>query len=151
MRKKFDKASFTWSGVTAQRYAAENADGAGRTWRDTARHIIKGREEGGSFDVRYFEVAQDGFTSLECHEHIHSVICVRGRGYAVVGDAVMELEPFDHLYVASQTPHQFVNQGGEPFGFLCIVDAQRDRPRALTPAELAALRANPATARKIKT
>lgn len=150
MKKKFDKESFSWLGVAAASYAAENSDGAGRSWRDTSRHIIKGREEGGRFDVRYFEVAEGGFTSLECHEHIHSVICVRGQGYAVVGETVADIEPFDHIYVPPQTAHQFVNSGSEPFGFLCIVDSERDRPRALTAAELAALRTNPLTASKIR-
>lgn len=150
MKKKFDKKSFSWSGVAASSYASENSDGAGRSWRDTARHIIKGREEGGHFDVRYFEVAKDGFTSLECHKHIHSVICVRGQGYAIVGGSVVEIEPFDHIYVPPETAHQFVNSADEPFGFLCIVDAKRDRPRALTGQELAALRDNPKTASKMK-
>jgi quercetin dioxygenase-like cupin family protein len=151
MKKRFDKRSFRWSGVDPTTYADEHADGAGRSWRDTTRHIIKGREEGGRFDVRYFEVARGGFTSLECHEHIHSVICVRGEGYAIVGEAVHDVGEFDHILVPPNTAHQFVNQGAEPFGFLCIVDTQRDRPRALTALELAALRASPAVAPKIKT
>lgn len=150
MKKKFDKESFTWLGVAATSYAAENSDGAGRSWRDTSRHIIKGREEGGLFDVRYFEVAQDGFTSLECHEHIHSVICVRGQGYAIVGDTVVDIQPFDHVYVPPETAHQFVNSADKPFGFLCIVDTERDRPRALTDAELAALRDNSKVSSKIR-
>ena len=150
MKKRFDKRSFTWSGVQPTTYADEHADGAGRSWRDTTRHIIKGRDDGGQFDVRYFEVADGGFTSLECHEHIHSVICVRGKGYALVGDAVHDVAGFDHILVPPNTPHQFVNQGSEPFGFLCIVDSQRDRPRALSATELAALLANPAVASKIR-
>jgi quercetin dioxygenase-like cupin family protein len=150
MKKKFDKKTFTWDGVMPAGYAAENSDGAGRTWRDTTRHIIKGKEEGGAFDVRYFEVGVDGFTSLECHTHIHSVICVRGRGYALVGNSVSKIKPFDHVYVPPNTPHQFVNAGKTPFGFLCIVDAQRDRPRALTPEELAALQRRKRIAAKLR-
>ena len=150
MKKRFDKRSFSWSGVEPTTYADEHADGAGRSWRDTTRHIIKGREDGGQFDVRYFEVASGGFTSLECHEHIHSVVCVRGKGYALVGDTVHDVADFDHVLVPANTPHQFVNQGREPFGFLCIVDSQRDRPRALTATELDALLANPAVASKIR-
>lgn len=150
MKKNFNPKSFTWAGVEPTSYADEHSDNAGRAWRDTARHIIKGKEEGGSFDVRYFEVAQGGYTSLECHDHIHSVICVRGRGYAIVGQAVHDLSAFDHVYVPANTVHQFVNSGVEPFGFLCIVDAERDRPRAPSPEEVAALRSNPATASKIR-
>lgn len=150
MKKRFDKKSFTWSGVSPTTYADEHADDAGRSWRDTTRHIIKGREDGGRFDVRYFEVGRGGFTSLECHEHIHSVICVRGTGYAIVGDAVHDVGEFDHIFVPPNTAHQFVNQGSQPFGFLCIVDSERDHPRALNKGELAALQSNPTLASKIR-
>ena len=36
----------------------------------------------------------------------------------------------DIVYVAPDDPHQFRNadDAGEPFGFLCIVNAERDRP-----------------------
>jgi mannose-6-phosphate isomerase-like protein (cupin superfamily) len=150
VKKKFDKQRFCWQGVPPQTYTDGHADGAGRSWRDTSRHIIKGRDEGGRFDVRYFEVGPGGFTSLERHTHIHSVICVRGRGYAVVGEEVCDIEPFDHVYVPPDTAHQFVSEGGEPFGFLCIVDSERDRPRALSEGELAQLRRNPKLASKLR-
>jgi hypothetical protein len=34
------------------------------------------------------------------------------------------------VYIAPNDPHQFRNpeEAGEPFGFLCIVNAERDRP-----------------------
>jgi quercetin dioxygenase-like cupin family protein len=151
VKKKFDARSFGWSGVSPTTYADEHSDNAGRSWRDTTRHIIKGKEDGGRFDVRYFEVGRDGFTSLECHEHIHSVICVRGQGCAIVGGAAHSIGAFDHVLVPANTPHQFINSGSEPFGFLCIVDSERDRPRALSPSELAALHNNPAVSTKIRT
>lgn len=132
-------------------YSAEHADGAGRTWLGTRRHVIKGREDGGQFDVRYFEVSPGGFTALECHEHVHSVICIRGQGYAVVGQRVIDMEAYDHVYVPAGTPHQFVNSTDEPFGFLCVVDSQRDRPRALTSTELAPLRSDPQVGPKLRT
>ena len=36
----------------------------------------------------------------------------------------------DVIYVAPDDPHQFRNpqNSTEPFGFLCIVNAERDRP-----------------------
>lgn len=150
MKRKFNRGSFSWQGVTPTTYADEHTDSGGRSWLHTARHIIKGREGGGLFDVRYFELSPGGFTSLECHEHIHSVICVRGEGYAIVGQDLHEVGEFDHILVPPNTAHQFVNSGAQAFGFLCIVDSDRDRPRALTTQELNALQANPAIAAKIK-
>ena len=149
MKKKFDAGAFRWSGVEPAVYG-ETENSAGRVWRGTSRHIIKGRDEGGAFDVRYFEVEPAGFTSLERHQHVHSVVCLRGRGYAVVGEELHPLASFDHLYVAAGVPHQFVNEGTEPFGFLCIVDAQRDRPQALSDTEAQQLRNHPVVGPKIR-
>ena len=149
MKKEFDPKTFTWSGVEPATYADENS-ATGRHWRGTTRHIIKGREEGGAFDVRYFEVESGGYTSLERHAHIHSVICVRGQGYAVVGNDVHPLKAFDHIYVPAHTGHQFVNEGSDPFGFVCVVDSERDRPQALSHEEIAELKRNPQTAKKIR-
>ena len=149
MKKKFKPKKFSWAGVKPAVYADKH-DHSGRQWRDTTRHIIKGKEEGGAFDVRYFEIKPGGYTSLERHRHIHSVICVRGRGYAIVGEKVHRLESLDHIYVPPKTPHQFVNEAKGPFGFLCIVDSRRDRPQALPPSEIAALRKKTALRSKIK-
>lgn len=151
MKKAFWRERFGWDGVEPTAYKDGQGDGAGRTWRDTARHVIKGKEEGGAFHVRYFEVAPGGFTSLERHEHIHSVIAIRGRGYAIVGADVHMMLQFDHVYVPPMTPHQFVNDGEEPFGFLCVVDAERDRPQAISPEQRAALERDPRTASRIRT
>lgn len=152
MRRRFDAQRFGWEGVEPSTYADENADAGGRRWRDTARHIIKGSEEpGGAFHVRYFEVGPGGFTSLERHEHIHSVVCVRGEGYALVNAEIVPMRHLDHVFVPANAAHQFVNEGAEPFGFLCIVDAQRDRPRALDADEIARLRRDPALADKLRT
>ncbi len=149
MKKKFDPQSFRWSGVEPMVYG-DLEQAAGRVWRGTSRHIIKGREHGGAFDVRYFEVEPGGFTSLERHQHIHSVVCIRGSGYAVVGEEIHPMAAFDHVYVEAGTGHQFVNDGSEPFGFLCVVDADRDRPQALAPDEVARLRKHPRVGSKIR-
>ena len=60
-------------------------------WQGISRNTLAR----GSFEVRYFEVAPGGFSSLEKHAHEHAVVCVRGLGQALVGDEVHELRPFD--------------------------------------------------------
>jgi len=52
-----------------------------------------------------------------------------------VGTTAHELQPFDTVYVAPWTPHQFLAVGTEPFGFFCIVDAERDRPQLVSSEE----------------
>jgi quercetin dioxygenase-like cupin family protein len=71
---------------------------------------------------------------------------LRGRGRALIGDRVVNCAPYDVLQVPPLIPHRWVNEGAEPFGFLCTVDSERDRPAPLDDDEWEALRRNPATA-----
>ena len=58
---------------------------------------------------------------------------LRGRGEVALGGEVHALSFGDTVYVAPHEVHQFRNvSGDEPFGFLCIVDAERDRPVIVT-------------------
>jgi quercetin dioxygenase-like cupin family protein len=150
MKHEFRRSDFAWEGVAAAGYKSDGEmDGAG--YRGVTRHILSGsNDEPSTFQVRYFQVEPGGFTRLERHEHIHSVTVIRGRGYAIVGDTVHPIADLDHVYVPPMTLHQFVNEGDTPFGFLCIVDAVRDRPQPATPDEVARLEANTATAGKAR-
>ena len=79
-------------------------------------------------DLRYFEVEPGGFTSLEKHLHTHIVIGARGTGLLTMGNQRMVLEPMDVVYLQPLKVHQLHNETQAPFGFLCIVDHERDRP-----------------------
>ena len=72
------------------------------------------------------------------------MVTLRGSGRVLVGDRVIELGHLEVLEIPPSTAHRWVNAGDEPWGFLCTVDAERDRP--LDDAEWEALKANPATA-----
>jgi mannose-6-phosphate isomerase-like protein (cupin superfamily) len=103
-----------------------------------------------AFQWRYFEVAPGGHSSLERHEHAHAVMITRGRGRVLVGDEIRAVSLYDLLYVPAMTWHQFQPEGDEPFGFLCIVNAERDRPQLPTTGDLALLRQDVAVAAFIK-
>ena len=83
------------------------------------------------FHVRYFEISQGGHSTFERHQHAHVVIGKRGRGVVLAGGEVYNLEEDDLLIINKGTPHQLINQEKEPFGFYCIVDAERDSPRPI--------------------
>jgi len=100
---------------------------------------------------RYFEVAPGGHTTLERHRHVHAVMVLRGRGRCLVGEEVHHLEPHDLVSVPPLTWHQFRADEDEPLGFLCLVNAERDRPQLPTAEELEALRRNPTVAAFIRT
>jgi len=115
-----------WVGVEPTAYK----DGEG-LFLGVVRHSLlgsRGRDEGLDFEVRYFEVAPGGYSSLERHGHPHAVLVLRGRGHARLGDTRHEISTHDVVYVAPNEVHRFEADAGEPLGFLCVVDRNRDRP-----------------------
>ena len=94
-------------------------------------------------ELRYFEVAPGGYSTLERHEHVHAVLILRGRGHCLVGDEVRQIEPRDLVSVPPMTWHQFRATLGEPLGFLCMVNQERDKPQLPTAEDLAGLKADP--------
>jgi quercetin dioxygenase-like cupin family protein len=150
-RLQFRPGDFAWDGVVPAVYKTTADLPAGMAWRDVIRHtLIGGGEDGAQFQLRYFEIGPGGFSSLEKHRHIHAIVVLRGTGDIIVGTEVFRVAPFDVVCVPSGAPHQFVNAGEDPFGFLCPVDADRDRPQALTQEELAALLEIPAVRQAIR-
>jgi mannose-6-phosphate isomerase-like protein (cupin superfamily) len=93
-------------------------------------------------ELRYFEMAPGGFSTLERHEHMHAVLILRGRGHCLVGEEVRAIETRDLVTVPAMTWHQFRATRGEPLGFLCMVNAARDKPQLPSPEDLAKLERN---------
>jgi quercetin dioxygenase-like cupin family protein len=146
-RIRFDEKSFRWKGVEPRAYRDTRGEEPGMTFRGVARHVLAGGQElPAEFELRYFEFEPGGYSCLEKHRHAHFVIALRGRGRALVGEDVIELRPYDAVYIAPHTPHRWMNSGQQPFGFLCPVDSSRDWPQPLDEREWEALRANPLTA-----
>ena len=92
--------------------------------------------------LRYFEMAPGGHTTLERHVHAHAVVIQRGAGACLVGDRIHRVTPFDLVHIPAMTWHQFKADPGTPLGFLCMVNAERDRPQLPAPDDLARLRAS---------
>jgi quercetin dioxygenase-like cupin family protein len=87
-----------------------------------------------AFEVRYFEMEPSGYTSFERHRHEHLVVVLRGRGRVRLGSEWHDLAPHDVVRVPADMPHRFEAGADEPFGILCVVDRERDRPELLDPA-----------------
>jgi mannose-6-phosphate isomerase-like protein (cupin superfamily) len=97
-------------------------------------------------ELRYFEIAPGGFSTLERHEHMHAVLILRGRGHCLVGTRVSAVELRDLVTVPPLTWHQFRAGADDPLGFLCMVDAVRDKPQLPSPDDLAQLKEHPQVA-----
>lgn len=127
-------------------------------WKD--RPVLNYKEEGTHFktisrqvlfpadpklaaELRYFEILPGGHSTFERHDHVHSVMIIRGRGRVLVGDVIYETNTNDLIHIPSFTWHQFRATFDEPFGFLCLVNPDRDRPQRPTPEEAQVLAAVP--------
>ena len=117
--------SFEWPGVDKKEYKP------GVSLDVSRRTLLEPNST--KFEIRYFEVAPGGHTSFEKHEHEHCVVVLRGLGKVRLGEEWSEISQSDTVYVGSMVPHQFKNIGVEPFGMLCVVDRDRDRPILLDP------------------
>jgi quercetin dioxygenase-like cupin family protein len=134
-----------WEGVPLLAYKEE-----GTTFLSVTRQVLYQGKDGLGTDLRYFEVAAGGHSSLERHAHEHLVLVARGRGRCLVGGRLLELSLHDVVHVPPMAWHQFRATGDEPLGFLCMVRSERDRPQLPSQEDLRALRSDPAVAAFIR-
>ena len=137
---------FRWQGVPVLAYKED----VGTHFKAISRQVLF--DDGSHFDtqLRYFEIAPGGHSTLERHDHAHSVMVIRGRGQVLVGREILTLGTHDLVHVPPQTWHQFRAAAEEALGFLCLVKRERDKPHRPTPQDLSALRADAAVAAFIR-
>lgn len=134
-----------WDDVDVLQYK----DDGSAPFRDITRQVLF---DGASLgcQLRYFEIAPAGYSTLERHEHEHAVMVVRGHGRCLVGDTVYDIALHDLIVVPPLTWHQFRAGDDAPLGFLCMVNRERDRPQLPTADDLAHLRELPDVAAFIR-
>jgi quercetin dioxygenase-like cupin family protein len=121
--------SYLWTGVARQQYK----DVASH-WAGVSRTELLALPASAElpFHLRYFEIAAGGFSTREFHQHEHVVVVVRGQGTVDLAGTSHPLAVGDIVRVQSNQVHQFLHRGRrEPFGFYCIVAADRDRPQVV--------------------
>jgi mannose-6-phosphate isomerase-like protein (cupin superfamily) len=118
------KANYRGQGVEVLPYKEDDQ----ALFRSISRQVLFSDPELAG-ELRYFEMAPGGHSTLERHRHMHGVLIFRGRGHCLVGRDVMAVEFGDLITVPPWTWHQFRASLGEPLGFLCMVDANRDKPQ----------------------
>ncbi len=116
-----EDGEFRWQDVPVSAYEPENS----RAERATRQILIGREEQSPHFHMRYFAVQPGGHTSLDQHAHDHGVYVLHGRACLRLGDEEHELQTGDVVYITGNEVHQFFTFGDEPFGFLCVVPAQR--------------------------
>lgn len=125
---------FGWQAVDVLRYKDEGS----APFREVTRQVLFAQPDQSS-ELRYFEIAPGGYSTLEQHEHTHAVLVLRGRGTVRIGAETRPIGPYDLVTIDPLTWHQFRAGAEEPLGFLCLVSKERDRPRLPSAEELAYL------------
>ena len=134
-----------WESVEVHDYKVEGS----APFREVSRQLLFSHPEL-ACEWRYFEVAAGGYSTLERHRHVHAVMVLLGHGACLVGDEIRALRPQDLVSVPPMTWHQFRATESGPLGFLCLVNAERDRPQLPDAEALDALRADPRVAAFIR-
>jgi quercetin dioxygenase-like cupin family protein len=130
-----------WDGVDVLDYKRDAAS----PFRDVTRQVLFDDPALAS-QLRYFEVAPGGHTTLERHEHAHAVVVAQGLGRCLVDGRIFELAMHDLVHVPALAWHQFRASADAPLGFLCMVNAERDRPQLPDGEALAELLRDPSIA-----
>jgi quercetin dioxygenase-like cupin family protein len=125
---------FAWAGVERLRYKEEGS----APFRDITRQVLFAPPDQ-ECELRYFEIAAGGYSTLERHRHTHAVLILRGRGTVRLGDSEQPVAENDLVTVDPLTWHQFRAAADRPLGFLCLVSRTRDRPQLPAAEESARL------------
>jgi quercetin dioxygenase-like cupin family protein len=136
---------FRWEGTDVLAYKEDGAAPFKAITRQTlfSDPALKG-------ELRYFEMASGGYSTLERHEHMHAVLILRGEGECLVGDEVHKIGANDLVTIEPMTWHQFRANAGQPLGFLCMVNAERDKPSLPSDEERKAMETDARVAKFLK-
>jgi quercetin dioxygenase-like cupin family protein len=136
---------YQWENIAVLPYKEE-----GHHYKRITKQILSEELADIPCQLRYFEIAPEGYSTLEHHEHAHLVIIFRGAGEALVGDKVFPVQEKDVITIPAHTWHQFRASQGTPFGFLCLVNVERDKPVLPSPEDMERLRRDPDVAAFIR-
>jgi len=134
--------NFHWQGVEQLPY--KEADAA--TFKSTSRQTLFSDPRLPA-ELRYFEIAPGGFSTLERHAHMYAVMVLRGEGHCLVGNIIHALKPFmrsSHLILSRSSRGSGISSAPDPCSpwdsYVLSMPAEPQLPSA---EELAQLKANP--------
>jgi len=94
---------------------------------NAVKQTLVGPEQGWEgWVMRLFTLSKGGNTPRHSHEWPHINYIVSGKGTLYLDGEEHAVEPGSVAYIPGGSEHQFRNQGGEDFSFICIVPEQGD-------------------------
>jgi len=137
--------NYQWENVPVLAYKDE-----GTHYKNITRQVLCEGLADVPCQLRYFEMAPEGHSTLEHHQHAHLVIIFRGEGDVLLGQKIYPVREKDVITIPAHTWHQFRATKGTTFGFLCMVNVERDKPVLPSEDDLEMLCQDPAIAAFIR-
>jgi S-methyl-1-thioxylulose 5-phosphate methylthiotransferase len=119
-----ERGDYRWESVDRLQYKDESA----APFKDVTRQVLFAQPDQAT-ELRYFEVAPGGHSTLERHRHTHAVLILRGHGTVRIGETTHAVAERDLVTIDPLVWHQFHAATGSALGFLCLVAKERDRPQ----------------------
>ena len=114
---KGDANNFFWEGVSVREYGEE--------FEGVTRQVFIGPEEdSNNFHMRYFRLEPGTHSNLERHPHEHGVLILHGSAKLQLNNEFFDVQKNDAIFISGNDLHQFVAEGNEPLGFLCVIKAK---------------------------
>jgi quercetin dioxygenase-like cupin family protein len=114
---KGDANNYFWEGVNVREYGEE--------FEGVTRQVFIGPEEdSNNFHMRYFRLEPGTHSNLERHPHEHGVLILHGYAKLQINKEYFDVRQNDAIFISGNDLHQFVVEGNEPLGFLCVIKAK---------------------------
>ena len=107
---------FSWEGVPVREYGDEFAG-------VTKRIFIGLDDDSNNFIMRYFHLEPGKHSNLERHPHEHGVLILHGKARVQINDDFFQVKKNDAVFISGGDLHQFMVEGDQPLGFLCVIKA----------------------------
>lgn len=90
--------------------------------KNAAIKVLIGEKEGWSDHVmRIIELGPEGHSPKHSHPWPHINYMIEGQGVLLIQGEEHAVAAGSYAYVPAGREHQFLNTGGDPFRFICIV------------------------------
>jgi len=116
-----DDSNLKWEGVDVKEY--------GEQFAGVTRQVFIGpADDSDNFHMRYFHLEPGTHSNLERHPHEHGILILHGHARLQLNEQYFEVHPYDAIFISGNDLHQFVVEGNEPLGFVCVIKA-KDKKR----------------------
>jgi quercetin dioxygenase-like cupin family protein len=90
------------------------------------KKVLISHEEAPNFAMRCFEIQPGGSMPNHTNQVEHEQFVLSGSAKIGIGEEIVEVKKDDIVFIPADVPHWYVNNGNEPFKFLCLVPNKPD-------------------------